>query len=793
MMPKAPHANCPACPYKDNRRIVFGYGSQDAELVLVGEAPGMDELITGKPFTGASGQLLDAVLKAVGTEPNQTYRTNAVLCRPPSNEKISDVAITCCRPRLLAEIEQLPGTVVALGASAAKALGSPKGILSIQGRWAQASYLGGREYMPTVHPAFVLRNPPACRDLLDGLEKARTTREVLPPFEPNVVDTMPPQMWIADEAVFDVETGADGSLLCINICWGPTLNDTCVLVPPFKDAFFDKEGMEYIAHNGKFDVKVLRVHGIKARCDFDTMLAHHILDERKAGANEFGQFQRGVHGLKILAGKYFDAPDYDEEITRWAKARANKSDLVNYDMRRVPKGLLYKYGVLDAWYTWRLKQIFEMQLLAAGIYQWPFKQLVMQASEAFTQAEMRGFAIDVTRLQAVDVDWNEELENIHDDLAAYVHHDFNPGSPTQVADELFITLGLPRPAVRKQIGTSLKGGNDNTTDKTVLLNLLNLQPKHHEFIHLLLKHRRLVKLHGSYIKAIQRHLGSDSRLRTNVKLHGTEVGRTSTEEPSLQNLPRPDEKEEGHYGKAIRDLFVAGPGMVLISVDLSQAELRCAAALSGDPVLSAAFQDGRDPHDYVAKQVFGGGGEEERYVAKAINFGVLYGGKRKTLVARVMDLRGFRVTMTANVAAVDKIVGDYMTTMKRFFEWREEMWQQAKHDGYVSSRTGRRRRFMLVNDTNEDEIRKAAVHAPTAGLAADIITMAFSECTTAGVQTLLTVHDQILAECRPDEVKSVAAFVTDTIMRIWDRWIPEVPGAADTKIGARWGSLHKIK
>jgi len=797
---KAPHALCSICPLLKAQGPVLGHGPSNPKLVIVGEAPGGQEVRSGVPFIGPSGQLLDAALSAVGVEPSATYRTNVVLCRPPSNRPPSDQEIACCRPRLLVELRERPGAVVTMGATAAKALGSTKGILAIRGAWANAPGLDGRAYLPTLHPAFVLRQPAALVDMINDLEKALVERATpVPPFKPTIIDTVW-QMELAPGAqlVYDVETDAQGDLLSINLAWGPNISDTCVLVGDAIKALqkldrLHRSGVQYIAHNGKFDVEALHRAGIEARLDFDTMLAHYALDERKGGSNVEGQFQRGVHGLKVLASQYFDSGNYDAEADQLAKARPRGKageGMPSYDMARVPLNLLATYGTLDAHYTWRLKQLFEVRLREVGIYDNLFQALLMPASEAFTIVEIRGMYIDRPALNALKARWELEIEDIHDDLCVLGGEYFNPRAPAQVARILYDKLKLPTPPKRAQVGSSFKGGGERSTDKTALTLIQTLHP----IVKKMLLYRRVQKLLSAYVEAIYSHLSADSRIRTNNKVHGTEVGRIQSEDPSLHNLPRADDKEEGQYGKAIRDLFAATPGYLFGAGDLSQAELRVAAFLSRDLVLMQAFKDGGDPHSNVAKRVFGeGSGEEERYVAKAINFGVLYGGKKKTLVARVMDLRGFRPSMVANPREVDDIVQNYMDTMTRLFEWREEQFQRARKDGYVETLMGRRRRFMFINDENEDEVRKACVHAQVAGLASDINTLAFARLTKEGYRTLLTVHDSILFEAPIADIKPVSQYVVQCMMDEWNKWITDVPGAADVKVGERWGSLAKLK
>ena len=795
MEPKALHALCQTCPLAP-RQFVPSAGATNPRLVLVGEAPGAEEVIAKRPFVGVSGQLLDATLQAVGVDPATTWRTNAVLCRPPGNADPSPEALACCRPRLLAELEQHPeAVVVTLGAVASAALGARGGILSLRGRWLTLDAPHPRDVMPTIHPAFVHRNPPSTRELLKDIEKAtlpRPTPPNLDDWEPLVADTVPDKARYAKQLAIDTETDAQGNLLTINLAWGNSLDQACIVVAPFTSAAFNHPQALHIMHNGKFDLQVLYRHGIRARCDFDTMLANYVLDERKGGANEYGQFQRGVHGLKALSAYYFDAPHYDAIVDKYAKAKPRGArEAPSYDMARVPPELLYKYGALDAHYTWRLKQLLEAQLRQEGVYYWPFKKLLMRASDTFTKMELLGIRIDAQKAAALDEEWANELEDIHDDVYKIVPIS-NLRSTQQLATALYDTLKLPPPKAKRAMGVSVRAISARSTDKTVLRELMETNP--HPIIPLIQKHRRLTKLVGSYVRPMLAAVSGDGRVHISNKLHGSEVGRIQSEDPSFHNLPRADEKEEGHYGMAIRDLVIPADGMVLLIADLSQAELRVGAAMSQDPVLIEAFTKGGDPHSNVALRVFGpGAAEEERHTAKAINFGVLFGGKRNTLITRVLELRAVRPTMKIRPDQVAQVIDDYMSTMRVFFEWRESQFQHVREHGFVESRTGRRRRFLLINRTNEDEVRKACVHAPVSGLASDINTLACCKLTEQGIRTLLTVHDSILFEAPTDQAQRYAQLAASTILETWNEWIPEVPGDVDVKIGEpSWGRMSKL-
>ena len=157
------------------KSMVFADGNPDADLMLVGEAPGRDEDIEGLPFVGRSGQLLDRILAAIGRDRSSAYIANVIPWRPPGNRTPTPHETEICRPFIERQIELAnPKVLVALGGPSAKLLtGATEGVLRVRGGWREHLTAGGTAIptMPTLHPAYLLRNPAhkklAWRDFLE--------------------------------------------------------------------------------------------------------------------------------------------------------------------------------------------------------------------------------------------------------------------------------------------------------------------------------------------------------------------------------------------------------------------------------------------------------------------------------------------------------------------------------------------------------------------------------------------------------------------------------------------------
>ena len=152
--------DCQACPLGAGRiRFVFGEGTPAARMMFIGEGPGRDEDLQGRPFVGRAGELLDKMIAAIGYQRRDVYITNIVKCRPPDNRTPTPQESQSCLPYVRRQIELIrPGVIVTLGATPLRELlGVKTGITRIRGQWQRLDMLGGIPVMPTFHPAYVLR------------------------------------------------------------------------------------------------------------------------------------------------------------------------------------------------------------------------------------------------------------------------------------------------------------------------------------------------------------------------------------------------------------------------------------------------------------------------------------------------------------------------------------------------------------------------------------------------------------------------------------------------------------
>src|SRR5437763_2102339 len=302
------------------------------------------------------------------------------------------------------------------------------------------------------------------------------------------------------------------------------------------------------------------------------------------------------------------------------------------------------------------------------------------------------------------------ISELEAEIYGHVGHEFNIGSTQRLSDVLFNELHLEVDKRKRRNKT--KTGH-TSTGRDVLEELRGTHP----IIELILEHRHLQKLEGTYVDALQQLVDPNTgRVHTSFNQTGAATGRLSSSDPNLQNIPiRTD------IGKRVRRAFVAHLGAALLSADYSQIELRVLADMAEDPTLLAAFGQGEDPHAKTAAEVLGIPFEEvtpdHRRVAKMINFGVLYGMSDYGLAERTglpsEDASGF--------------IQRYFQRFGTVQAFQDRVIHRAEDEGYTETLLGRRRYVPEIRSRIYG-VRQAAlrqiINAPIQGSASDIVKVA---------------------------------------------------------------------
>ncbi len=524
------------------------------------------------------------------------------------------------------------------------------------------------------------------------------------------------------------------------------------LKPILEDAAIAK-----VNQNIKYDLLVFRANGVELKgIAGDSMIADYLLH---AGERS--------HNLDDLTRKYFG----HENISITELIGKGKKQISMVD---VPTRKVCDYAAEDADAAWRLADLLEKELVEKklkGLYD----ELEIPLIEVLAEMEYHGVRIDVDLLKTISVEMEGQLKIIEDQIHALAGKPFNIASPKQLREILFDQMKLP---VQKRTGTT----NEPSTDQESLERLAALG---HELPTKITEHRQIAKLKGTYVDALPALVNPKTgRVHTSFNQTVATTGRLSSSDPNLQNIPMRTDQ-----GRQIRKAFVPPPGWVLLTADYSQIELRMLAHFSEDENLQRAFRDDRDVHAIVAADIFKVAEKDvtdaQRRVGKTINFGVIYG----------MSASGLATRLGIPKAEADRFIDAYFARYPKVLAYQDNLLATARKTGYVATILGRRRTFepsaIRPNSTfhQRNQAEREAINMEIQGSAADLMKRAMlalhrrmnAEKWTA--KLLLSVHDELVFEVPPGDVKGVAAAVREEMVGALEL---RVPLKVDVSAGPNW-------
>ena len=569
----------------------------------------------------------------------------------------------------------------------------------------------------------------------------------------------------------EVATGP-GDAVYIPIGHQPTLDGPQQLAPDVVlgklALLFADDGIEKVAHSGKFDIAHLESRGYPVRgVAFDTLLAAYILGD--GALSDVFRAGAGSLSLKWLVSRRLGF-EMREVVDLVGKPGAKQQAV---DQVRIEDFLQYACENVD--YALRLREPMEKELRELEMWSL-FADVEMPLVPVLARMEAQGIALDTSVLREMSVGLNEQVDFLESQAYQSVGHDFNLGSPPQLSQVLFEELGLPKTRKTKQ---------GYSTDAQAIEGLRGV----HDIVEIILRWRELTKLRSTYIETLPGAVDPrDGRIHTTFDQAVAATGRLSSNNPNLQNIPVRSE-----LGGQVRRAFIArdvGEGPVLLSADYSQIELRILAHMCKDESLLESFHNDEDIHAAAAAQVFGVPLDEvtrvQRNRAKVFNFGVLYG------------LTDFGLAQREGISREEA-----GTFIKRYFEkyesvkaWRDEIVAQTRQDGYAETLVGRRRYIPDIHSTNFNVrmgAERIAINMPIQGTASDIIKIAMiridRELTEKGFVTrmLLQVHDELIFEGPSSEQEALR----EMVLRVMPASLElAVPLKVDVKAGPNWADME---
>ncbi len=516
--------------------------------------------------------------------------------------------------------------------------------------------------------------------------------------------------------------------------------------------------VEVINQNIKYDMIVLRRAGVRVRgLGLDPMVGDYLLD---AGARS--------HGLDTLSQKYLQHRMIP--ISDLIGKGKEQKKMFEVDVEKAAE-----YAAEDATVAWHISHIIAEELRHENLWDlyWDLERLLIPV---LVDMEFTGIRVDVDELKRQSAELTERLTQLVGEIHAEAGREFNIDSPVQLRGILFDELKLP---VQKRTKTG------PSTDQEVLERLAPLHPLPAKII----EHRHLSKLKGTYLDTLPDMVNRETgRIHASFKQTVAATGRLSSSDPNLQNIPIRTEE-----GRRVRKAFLPSQkGWKLVCADYSQIELRMLAHFSNDAALRKAFHEGADIHTAVASEIYGADprdvDSEMRRVAKAVNFGVIYGqspfGLSAALGISQEEAAAFIDSYFAKYAGVDRYLAELLLECAKTGYARTILGRRRAITG-VRTDAGRQRNLpertainTVIQGSAADQIKRAMIHI-----------FARLERDQHPAKMLLQIHDELIFDVPETEVESLITLVRHEM----ETAIPlNVPLVVDVAVGDNWLEVQPI-
>ena len=486
---------------------------------------------------------------------------------------------------------------------------------------------------------------------------------------------------------------------------------------PLLKPILEDESIPKVGQNIKFDWHILKRYGAEIRgIHDDTMLASYILDPTG-----------NRHNMDALAELYLGFKTTPFEAIA-GKGKSQKTfDEIDLETASF-------YAAEDADITLQLQRSIVPRLKAEPGQYSVYQDIEVPLISVLAKMEHEGIMVDAEHLEALSVEFGENLAGLEKAAYELAGEEFNMSSSKQVGEILFEKLELP--VIKK----TPKGAPSTAED--VLQKLAEDYP----LPKIIMEYREFSKLRSTYTDSLVAEINPDTaRVHSSFNQAQTSTGRLSSSNPNLQNIPIRTKE-----GRRIREAFVAKEGSILLAADYSQVELRLMAHFAQDETMMKAFQEGKDIHAATAAEVFGIPLEkvtgDERRAAKAINFGLIYG----------MGAFGLAKQLGISRSQAQEYISLYFSRYTGVLNYMDESKEKAKAQGYVETLLGRRLYLPGIHSSNaiaRSGAERVAINAPLQGTAADIIKLAMLKVDASlkahpeiNAKMLLQVHDELILE-----------------------------------------------
>ncbi len=508
---------------------------------------------------------------------------------------------------------------------------------------------------------------------------------------------------------------------------------------------FTNKNIIKIAHNIKYDLHILDNDGwdvMKISPIDDTMLLSYALYGAKHG-----------HSLDELAEKYLGHANIKFEDLFDSKTKD-----CDRHFETLPIDVATQYSGEDSVICMALYNLMRPQLDAQEKLRELYETCDLPLCPILFLMEKYGVAVNRERLNHLSGVFHNQLEKLQKEIYELSGHEFNVGSPKQLATVLYEELKLPD---RKR----------GSTDANILNDLVEFHP----IIEKILNWRSVAKLAGTYADALPRQIAKDGRIHTTYLQTSTNTGRLSSRNPNLQNIPIKTE-----LGEEIRKCFVAEPGKTLIAVDYSQIQLRLLAEVANVEMFKETFNAGLDIHEQTARKIFKIPEttivpKDLRRAAKTINFSIIYG------------ISAFGLANQLNISREEakKIIDSYMAGLPEIKDYIEHITDFVLKNHFVYTPWGRK---IEIPEAGNPRMRgyatRAAINAPIQGFEADIVRRAminvYNKIVVSNankIKMILQVHDEIIFECDEHDAQHFADLIKQEMENVAKLSVPLIAEA----------------
>lgn len=519
------------------------------------------------------------------------------------------------------------------------------------------------------------------------------------------------------------------------------INDKDSIKKYLKEIFEDAD-IEKIGYKLKQDYILLKQIGIELKnFTYDIEIAGYIIDSIK---NKYDIETLSIRYLNIELSRYIIKEEKEKQLNLF---NMNEED----GEKDKNKACIYAYAIS------RLYEVTKKMIEEQGTLEL-FNKIEMPTAEVLAKMQFTGIRIDKNELIEYGRKIKLEIEEKTNKIYNLSGQEFNINSPKQLGKILFEDLKLP---VQK------KKKSGYSTDVEVLEKLI----EEHPVVQEILDYRQLMKLNSTYVEGMLPYINEETgRIHSYFHQTVTATGRISSAEPNLQNIPTRFE-----LGKSLRKVFKPKEGAIFIDADYSQIELRVFAHISGDENMIEAFKRGDDIHSEVASKVFEKEikdvTSEERTRAKAVNFGIVYG---------ISDF-GLGEQLHISRKEAKSYIEQYLEKYSGIKKYMEEIDEEAKEKGYVTTMFGRRRNIPELKSQNyivRQFGSRAALNMPIQGTAADIMKLAMIEVNKKMIdeglesRVVLQIHDELLLEVPEGEVEEAIKILKKSMENIVELQVP---------------------